>query len=331
MSWQMKMVNGLSRIIVKPAIRRAAAARVDNPLETLAKLRHWVVKLDNFLSRSHRAADTGPPVVDQPSYRWIDEARGASKVILYLHGGGMVIHVPGIYMAWAHRLSAAAQVKVLLIDYRLAPEHPYPAANDDCFAAYRWLIEHEKLDARQIVIAGDSAGGYLTLATVLRILREGLPRPAGAIALSPITDYTFSSDSLFTNEGADPMLSNRPLPMARRWVLNGHPATDPMVSPVYADLTGFPPVQIHVSSNEILRDDGVRFADNARRQGVDAELVEWRNTTHVHPLLDGIPESTQALAKIVSFINAKTAAAEHRSAAAGTLSANGNVQSSSNP
>lgn len=328
MSWQMKMVNGLSRIIVKPAIRRAAAARVDNPLETLAKLRHWVVKLDNFLSRSHQ---TGRQVAGQPSYLWIDEAPGATKVVLYLHGGGMVINAPGVYLGFTHRLSAAVRARVLLIDYRLAPEHPYPAANDDCFAAYRWLIEHEKLDARQIVIAGDSAGGYLTLATVLRILGEGLPRPAGAIALSPITDYTFSSDSLFTNEGADPMLSNRALPMARRWVLNGHPATDPMVSPVYADLTGFPPVQIHVSSNEILRDDGVRFADNARRQGVDAELIEWRNTTHVHPLLTGIPESTQALAKIVSFINAKTAAAEYRSAAAGTVSANGNVQSLSNP
>lgn len=302
----MKVVNGLSRVIVKPAIRRAStSANFDNPAETIAKLRRWVVKLDNLMSRSSTPSAATVPVANHPSYLWIDEAPGCSRTILYLHGGGMIIHAPGIYLSWAQRLSAAVQARVLLVDYRLAPEYPYPAANDDCFAAYRWLLEQEKLDPKAIVIAGDSAGGYLTLATLLKIIQAGLPVPGCAIALSPLTDYSLGSDSMFTNEGADPLLSNRLIPLARRLVLGEHSPTDPMASPIYADLSGFPPIQIHVSSNEILRDDGVRFAAKAKRQGVDSELIEWKNTTHVHPLVDGIPESKQAMSKIVAFINAK--------------------------
>jgi len=214
----------------------------------------------------------------------------------------MIVHLPGMYKKWAQRFGPAVNARVLLVDYRLSPEHPYPASNDDCFAAYQWLLNEQGIDPDTIVIAGDSAGGYLTLATLLRIGESDLANPACAIALSPLTDFSFGSPSIFTNESSDPLLSNQLIPLVRNMVLGDHLCTDPMISPVYADLSGFPPLQVHVSSNEMLRDDGVRITELARQQGVAADLCEWHKTTHVHPILDGIPESDQALDKMCFFI-----------------------------
>ena len=303
MSWQIKLLNASSRVIVKPLVKRAGRnSKAGQQQATIDKLRRWVVKLDEFLIRKHSSSVPVESIAGQDSYLWINNVPGVTRTILYLHGGGMVVHVPGMYKKWAQRFGPAVNARVLLVDYRLAPEHPYPASNDDCFAAYQWLLKEQGIDPESMVIAGDSAGGYLTLATLLRIGESELASPACAIALSPLTDFSFGSPSIFTNESSDPLLSNQLIPLVRNMVLGDHLCTDPMISPVYADLSAFPPLQVHVSSNEMLRDDGVRIVELARQQGVTADLCEWRKTTHVHPLLDGIPESAQALNKMSLFI-----------------------------
>ena len=304
MSWQVKVLNGVSRVIVKPMVKRAAKQTIPGQERaTIDKLRRWVVKLDNFMTRKHESSVSVDVVEGQPSYLWINNHPGVTRTVLYLHGGGMIIHVPGLYKKWAQRFGPAVNARVLLVDYRLAPEHPYPASNEDCFAAYRWLLEDQGISPETIVVAGDSAGGYLTLATLLKIGQSKLANPACAIALSPLSDFSFGSASMFSNESADPLLSNRLIPMVRDLVLGDYLCTDPMVSPVYADLSGYPPLQVHVSSNEILRDDGVRIADLAKQQNVESELWEWRKTTHVHPIIEGLPESDQAVDKMRTFMN----------------------------
>ena len=304
MSWQVKVLNGASRLIVKPFVKRAAKqTKPGQEQATIEKLRRWVVKLDNFMTRKYESSVSVAAVEGQPSYLWINNQSSVTRTVLYLHGGGMIIHVPGLYKKWAQRFGPAANARILLVDYRLAPEHPFPASNEDCFAAYRWLIEDQGISPDSIVVAGDSAGGYLTLATLLKIGQSELANPACAIALSPLSDFSFGSPSMFTNEGADPLLSNRLIPLVRDLVLGDYLCTDPMVSPVYADLSGFPPLQVHVSSNEILRDDGVRIAERAKQQGVVTELCEWHKTTHVHPIIDGLPESALAVDKMLTFMD----------------------------
>lgn len=304
MSWQVKVLNGITRVLIKPLVKRAARKTIPGREQaTIDKLRRWVAKLDKFLTRKNTSTISVEAVDGKATYLWINNQPGVTRTILYLHGGGMIVHLPGIYKQWAQRFGAAANARVLLVDYRLAPEDPYPAANEDCFTAYQWLLQDQGLNPNDIVVAGDSAGGYLTLATLLRIGQSELPNPACAIALSPLSDFSFGSPSMFANEGSDPLLSNRLIPLVRTLVLGDHLCTDPMVSPVYADLSGYPPLQVHVSSNEILRDDGRRIADLARQQGVVSELCEWHETTHVHPIIDGLPESEMAMGKMLTFIN----------------------------
>ena len=303
MSWQVKLLNFTSRIIIKPFVKRSARqSKPGQQQVTIAKLRRWVVRMDNFITRKHSSPVPVELIDGQASYSWINNIPGVSRTILYLHGGGMIIHVPGLYKKWAQRFGPAVNARVLLVDYRLAPEHPYPAPNDDCFAAYEWLVKEQGVSPENIIIAGDSAGGYLTLATLLRIGQSELANPACAIALSPLSDFSFGSPSIFTNEGADPLLSNQLIPLVRDMVLGDNLCTDPMVSPVYADLSGFPPIQVHVSSNEILRDDGVRIVERVKQHGATSELCEWHKTTHVHPIMDGLPESDLALQKMQTFI-----------------------------
>ena len=303
MSWQIRLLNITTRIIVKPFVKRTAQqSKPGQEQATIDKLRRWVVKLDNFITRKHSSSVPVDSIEGQPSYLWVNNTPGVTRTILYLHGGGLIIHVPGMYKKWAQRFGPAVNARVLLVDYRLAPEHPYPTSNEDCFAAYEWLVKDQGISPDNIIVAGDSAGGYLTLATLLRIGQSELTNPACAIALSPLSDFSFGSPSMFTNERADPLLSNKLIPLVRDMVLGDTLCTDPMVSPVYADLSGFPPLQVHVSSSEILRDDGVRIVERVRQQGGTSELCEWYKTTHVHPIMDGLPESDMALHKMRTFI-----------------------------
>jgi epsilon-lactone hydrolase len=226
-------------------------------------------------------------------------------VVLYLHGGGYVIGSPRSHRHLAAAIARAAGTRALLLDYRLAPEHPFPAALEDAVAAYRWLLGHG-VAADRIVIAGDSAGGGLTMATLLALRDRGLPRPAGGVAISPWVDLTNSAASYDTKAAVDPIVTRDAITlMAQAYVGAGDPR-QPLVSPLYADLRDLPPLLIHVGSDEVLLDDAVGLGQRARAAGVDVSVEEWRAMIHVwHWFLPMLDEAEQAIAGIGAFVRAR--------------------------
>lgn len=226
--------------------------------------------------------------------------------LLYLHGGGFVSGSGAFYLPLAAHISAAAQCAVLLPDYRLAPEHPFPAGLEDCLQAYEWLAAHGPdgpAPARATFIAGDSAGGGLTLSTLLALRDRGRPWPAGAIPISPFADCTLSGDSIRSEDGLDPIMNPRCLPDFVNCYVTEAQARDPLASPVFADYTDLPPLLIQVGEREIIRDDSVRVAARAQADGVEVTLEVWEGMWHVfqshEPLM---PEAREAVEHMAAFI-----------------------------
>ena len=221
--------------------------------------------------------------------------------ILYLHGGAWCLHLPGTYRRLAARLSAHTGLRVLLPDYRLAPEHPFPAAVDDCLAAYRWLVDHGYAD-RPLAIAGDSAGGSLSLVTMMRARDASLPLPTCAALLSPSTDLTMSGPSIEYNERADPMFSKPAVTLLPGLYCPGLERSHPWLSPLFGQWQGLPPLLFHAGSTEMLLDDSVRAHDRALAAGVDSRIKVWPGLPHVAPLFTIMPEAHRALAEMADFI-----------------------------
>lgn len=224
--------------------------------------------------------------------------------LLYLHGGGFVSGSGGFYLAQAAHLSAAAKCAVLLPDYRLAPEHRFPAGLEDCVRAHEWMLAHGpagETPAKATFIAGDSAGGNLTLATLLALRDRKKTMPLGGIPLSPVTDLTLTSESLKTVN--DPILSAKTMPRFRDLYLDKADPKNPLASPVFGDYRGLPPLLIQVGEHEMLRDDSVRAAKKARADGIQVKLEVWPGMFHVfqshEPLL---PEARNAIAHIADFM-----------------------------
>lgn len=244
--------------------------------------------------------------VDGMPCEWI-VAPGADpdRRLLYLHGGGFVSGSGDHYAALAARISATAQCSVLLLDYRLAPEHPFPAAIEDCIRTHEWLMgsgPNGSAAARATFIAGDSAGGGLVLATMLALRDRGQPLPAAGIALSAFADLTLTSASIRSEAENDPIMSPGCLPVfVDLYLAQADPHT-PLASPVFADYNGLPPLLIQVGEFEVIRDDSVRVADRARSAGVDVQLEVWPEMVHVFQVRE-LPESEQAIAHIATFIN----------------------------
>jgi len=224
------------------------------------------------------------------------------RVILYLHGGGYVIGSINTHRELGSRLSRAAAARVLLIDYRLAPEHPHPAAVDDAVAAYRWLLSLG-VNPSRLAIAGDSAGGGLTVATLVAVRDAGLPMPATGVCLSPWVDLEGIGESMTTKAAADPMVQRDGLlKMAAAYLAGQHPRT-PLASPLYADLSGLPPLLIQVGTAETLLDDSTRLAERARKSGVHVTLEPWEDMIHVWQAFASLlPEGRQAIDRIGEFI-----------------------------
>lgn len=239
---------------------------------------------------------------DRPA-EWV-AAPGAryDRALLYLHGGGYCVGSINTHRHLAADLSRAAGLRVLLLDYRLAPEHPFPAAVDDAVAAYRFLLE-AGLDRRHLAIAGDSAGGGLTAATLLALRDGDLPLPAAAALLSPWLDLTQSGESMEGRAAADPMVQRAALQRMADAYLNGADAEAPLASPLFADLRHLPPLLIHVGTAETLLDDSRRFAERATAAGVDVKLEVWDDMVHVwHAFAFILPEAREANARIGDFL-----------------------------
>jgi acetyl esterase/lipase len=231
----------------------------------------------------------------------------ADTAVLYLHGGGYVIGSPRSHRHLAAAIARAAGAVALVPDYRLAPEHPYPAALEDALAAYEWLIARGIAPGR-IVIAGDSAGGGLTAATLLAIRDRGLPKPAAGVCISPWVDLTCSGSTYKTKAAADPIVTRDSITAMSRAYVAGGDATAPLVSPVFADFRGLPPLLIQVGTEEVLLDDARGLAARARAGGVETTLEEWPSMIHVwHWFLPMLDEAQQAVTVVGDFVRTTTA------------------------
>jgi monoterpene epsilon-lactone hydrolase len=230
----------------------------------------------------------------------------ADRHVLFLHGGAFIIGSPNLYRHLTWRIASATRSRLLAVDYRLAPEHPFPAALEDAFTAYRWLVT-SGADPRRIAVMGDSAGGGLVFSLMLRLRDEGYPLPGAAVALSPWTDLALTGASLRVNATFDPMLSADDPPLFVNDYLAGADPRAPYVSPLYGDPVGLPPTFIQVGSDEVLRDDAVRMADRMRAAGCQVELEIWPRMPHVwHVFVPLIPEARRAIERVGAFVREKT-------------------------
>jgi epsilon-lactone hydrolase len=240
---------------------------------------------------------------------WVSVA-GASgdAVLLYLHGGGYCIGSINTHRGMAARLAQACRARALNLDYRLAPEHPHPAAVDDAVAADRWLLDRGVAPA-QIVLGGDSAGGGLVMATLLALRDAGHPLPVAGFCLSPWVDLECSGETMTTKADVDPMVGKDGLTEMAAAYAGDHELRHPLVSPLHADLSGLPPLLIQVGTAETLLDDAVRLADRARNAGMDVRLEAWDDLVHVfQAFAPMVPEAVEAIDGIGRFVRERTGA-----------------------
>jgi epsilon-lactone hydrolase len=234
---------------------------------------------------------------------WISTpGAAADRVVLYLHGGGYVLGSVNTHRDMIARLSRAANARVLALNYRLAPESPFPAAVEDGTAAYRWLLS-QGVKPNRVVVAGDSAGGGLTVATLVSIRDAKMPSPAAGVCLSPWVDMEGTGESMTTKAKIDPMVQKEGLLGMAALYLGGKDPRSPLAAPLYADLKGLPPLLIHVGEAETLLDDATRLTERAKAAGVKVTLEVWPDMVHVwHLFASVLPEGQQAIEGIGKFV-----------------------------
>lgn len=257
-----------------------------------------------FSARPSVGASAQPVRIGGIDAEWIAApAARSDRAVLYFHGGGYSIGSIDSHRDLCERLSRAAKARVLALAYRLAPEHPFPAALDDALAAYRWLLG-QGLAPTQLAIAGDSAGGGLSLATLVSLRRDGIPLPACAALMSPWVDLECTGESMTSRAATDPLVSKAMTGgMAAAYLPSGD-LRNPLASPLHAALDGLPPLLIHVGSRETLLDDSTRIAAKARAAGVDVRLKQWEGMIHVFQLFaDRLDEGEASLGELGAFID----------------------------
>jgi len=244
-----------------------------------------------------------PVLAGSVSGEWVSAPGAAQdRVILCLHGGGYTMGSSKATHVLAANFSAASGCRVLVIDYRLAPEHPFPAALEDTISAYRWLLQ-QGIRSDRIVLAGLSAGGGLALSALVSLRDAKIDLPAAAVLISPWTDLAGTGKSVGTRAKADPWLTDEMNQYHAALYAGGKDLRHPLISPLYADLHGLPPLLIHVGTDEIMLDDSTRIAEQARNAGVEATLDVWEGMWHVwHAFASRLPEGKKAIEQIGQFI-----------------------------
>jgi acetyl esterase/lipase len=288
-SWQAHATSLLLRKVFKPRLLRATE------IATVRKV------MTTPAPQALRGTRIAPSAVGGIAGEWLvaDDMPG-NAVLLYLHGGGYIACNARMYRPVTCRF-AQAGFKTFAPDYRLAPEHPFPAALDDVLSVYQALLS--MVGARQLVVAGDSAGGGLCAALLLSLRERGIPLPAAAAFFSPMLDLTASGESVRANAELCAMFTGEMFAEAARYYVGERDRRHPLCSPVYADLHGLPPLVIHVGENETLLDDSRRFAANARAAGVPVEIKIWPVVPHVWQLFSQwIPEGRESIREVAAFL-----------------------------
>lgn len=290
-SWQFYSLEMLLNLPFKHIIKEE---------NDLFKLRKWLEHLSSSHTHPHtnwRPLKMGkiPAEVHTPS------SGKFSAVILYLHGGGYFMGSPKTHRSYLSYFSHITNSCIYVIDYRLAPEHPFPAALHDAIDAYKWLLEI--YSSQEIILAGESAGGGLTLATLSALKASRTPLPSAAICISPWTDLALTGATLKENQQKDSLVPTEVLPLVAKSYLKNTSPYDPLASPLYADLEGFPPLYLQVSDSEVFLSDVIRLAQNAQNKGVKVTLDIWKGMMHAWPFFARLlPESRFALKKMSHFI-----------------------------
>ncbi len=238
-----------------------------------------------------------------PRAVWVQvEGSRPDRVLVYFHGGGYMIGSADHVANMLGHIAAGAGCRALSVDYRLAPENPFPAAVDDARAAYRWLLD-EGVEPGGIVVGGDSAGGALAIATQLAVRDEGLPLPAGSVPISPWADLRCVAPSWTTNAETDLVLTHERLSTLAGLYLRDADPNDPLASPVLGDYRGLPPMYVQASGYETLLDDCIAVTDNAARAGLDVRLDVFAGMQHVFQYCAGaMPEADDAIARIACWV-----------------------------
>jgi acetyl esterase/lipase len=289
-SLRARLVSRYVRIVMKPK----RLHEIDPPV-----LRAWVEKRVIPILPKGVAREAVDGAVKG---EWLRPDGGGRRTILYIHGGGYVFGSPRTHRTLTYPLALAAEADVFAAAYRLAPEHRCPAALEDALAAYDWLVGQGRKPA-EIVVAGDSAGGGIALATLVALRERGAPMPAGAVLYSPWTDLAVTGESIAKNAGRDAMFNRDSIDGGRWKYLGDLDPRDPRASPLYADLSGLPPLLVFASEAEMLYDDARRLVERARAAGVAATFESRPGLVHIWPLFHALmPEAREAIALSAAFI-----------------------------
>ncbi len=274
----------------------------NNHNDPIEKLRQAVENGARF-SRCPKSVQSQIITIENIPAEWIIPPQAdIHTAILYLHGGAYALGSIKSHRATAGQIAEAAKIRTLIIGYRLAPEYPFPAALEDVLIAYDWL---RKNGYEKIIIAGDSAGGGLALATVISLRDNQTPMPLLVMCISPLVDPEATGESVLTNAKHDPMLKVDDIRVCRYYIGQSNPH-NPLISPLYADFTNLPPIVIHVGSDEILLSDSTRLVEKARNAGVEVQIKIWQGMWHVFPFFSPfMPESLQAITEIGNVIRHK--------------------------
>lgn len=279
-----------------------------SPVQTKSSIDEHRSEMETVFKQLQIASDVLCQPVDAGGVpaEWVT-APGAlqERVIYYLHGGGYVMGSVNTHREMASRLSRATGAKVFLIDYRLAPENPFPAAVEDSMTAYRWLLS-TGVKPNGVVIAGESAGGGLTVGTLVALRDAGEPLPAAGVCISPWVDMECIGESMITKAGVDPLVRRYDVLMLAKAYLGDTDTRTPLAAPLYADLRGLPPLLIQVGTAEVLLDDAIRLAERAKSAGVDVTLELWEEMIHGWHLFPMLPEGKHSIERIGEFMQKHT-------------------------
>ena len=293
-SWQGRLAARAIRMVVKR--RRISADVLLRVVRTGTRLAELMMPPPRIFGV--RVCQSHSPVAGE----WLLPTNARpDRALLYLHGGGYVAGSPRLSRYLGGALARRLRAKVFVPDYRLAPEHPFPAAVEDATAAWRWL--RESMPAERLAIAGESAGGGLTLATLVALRDAGEPLPACGVCMSAWTDMTCTGESLRSNENSCAFMYAENVAALAKFYVAGADRAHPLASPVYADLSRLPPLLLQVSGSEVLRDDSVRIHEKALAAGTPSVLRIYEGMPHVWQIFVGlVPEARAALAEIAAFV-----------------------------